>query len=94
MMMRCASNDRQRKDDFIIHFAINDKATRLQVIESMPDMMQLKKKSKFHKACKTNSSRKEERKEKKNKKRNSILQCSLRLMILKKTTNKNALADV
>lgn len=43
-MMRCASNDRQQKDDFIIHLAINDKATRLQVIENMPDMMQLRKK--------------------------------------------------
>lgn len=43
-MMRCASNDRQQKEDFIIHLAINDKATRLQVIENMPDMMQLRKK--------------------------------------------------
>lgn len=39
-----ASNDRQQKDDLIIHLAINDKATRLQVIENMPDMMQLRKK--------------------------------------------------
>lgn len=40
-MMRCASGDRRRKDDFFIWFANNEKATKLQVIENMQIMVQL-----------------------------------------------------
>lgn len=69
-----------------MEFAINEKATRLQVIQNMPDMMQSKKRKSIKRAKQTQA--------KCNKKRNYILQWSLRLMMLKKTTNNNALAEV
>lgn len=86
LMMRWASSDGRREDGFFMELAINEKATRLQVIENMPEMMQLKKSNSIKRAKQTQA--------KWNKKRNHILQWSLRLMMLKKTTNNNALADV
>lgn len=43
LIMRWASGDRQREDGFFIDFADNEKVTKLQVIENMPEIMQLKK---------------------------------------------------
>lgn len=55
-MMRWASGDRQQEDGFFMEFIINEKATWLQVIENMPEIMQLQKSNSI-KHAKTNSSK-------------------------------------
>lgn len=60
LMMQWASGDR-REDGFFIDFADNEKVTKLQVTENMPEIMQFKKSSStnMQNKLKRNETRKE-----------------------------------